>query len=206
MNIKHILTSIQKAENLESKLNNDVFNLQGMSGIKGRCLLNNLCNFEGINYFEVGTWKGSTIISSAYNNIGIFTANDNFSQFGGPKQDLMSTKDKFKDVANFEFIEGDCWNINHDLIPQDINVYFFDGAHDYESQRKAIGHFLHKMAKKFILIVDDWNDKSYAVPDATRQGIRECGLKNEFSIEIGHHVDSDSVGYWNGFGIFLLEK
>lgn len=204
--IEHILNSVLKAEKLESKLSSDVFHLDGMSGVKGRCLLNNLANYPTCNYFEIGTFKGSTIISASYQNEGKFTALDNFSQFGGPKQELLNNKEAYKDECNFTFIESDCWKVDKSLIPDDINLYFFDGGHDYHSQKMALDFFVDKMAKQFILIVDDWNDKSFNVQSGTLDGIKNNNLTTLFSLEIGHNVDSDRPGYWNGFGIFLLEK
>jgi hypothetical protein len=67
-----------------SKLEKSIFFLNGMSSPKVRHFLNNLCELPDTRYLEIGSWRGSTIISALYHNhttvseaIGI----DNFSEF-----------------------------------------------------------------------------------------------------------------------------
>ena len=51
-----------------SNLSKDIFYLDGMSSPKVRAFLNNLCEREGTRYLEIGSWKGSTLISALYAN------------------------------------------------------------------------------------------------------------------------------------------
>lgn len=66
--ISHVKESIEKAKNGISKLYQGILNIEGMSGSKIRHFLNNVCSFKGVNYLEIGCWKGSTLVSAAYNN------------------------------------------------------------------------------------------------------------------------------------------
>jgi hypothetical protein len=67
-----------------SKLPDDILAVEGYSSPLVRRLLNNLCDFGGCRYVEVGTWQGATALSASYLNRGSFKAIDNFSEFGGP--------------------------------------------------------------------------------------------------------------------------
>ena len=63
--IDHIEDSILKAEANESKLPRSVLHdIHGMSTHKTRAFMNNLVNIPGGRYLEIGSWKGSTLISA----------------------------------------------------------------------------------------------------------------------------------------------
>jgi len=48
--IKNIEQSLEKTNKLESKINDEILNIQGMSGIKTRHFYNNLCSMEDTRY------------------------------------------------------------------------------------------------------------------------------------------------------------
>lgn len=83
---KHLERCIIAADLGISKLFTDIYYLDGMSSPKGRRLLNLLCELPECHYCEVGSWKGSTLVSALYenNNIGVAVAIDNFSEFQEP--------------------------------------------------------------------------------------------------------------------------
>jgi len=66
--IEHVKKSIRNAYIGDSKLNNDILMLNGMSSSKVRHLLNNLCALPEASYLEIGVWQGSTFISALYQN------------------------------------------------------------------------------------------------------------------------------------------
>ena len=68
MNIEFLYNAINKANNKQSDLPIEILEMEGMSSVKIRHLLNNICNFEGCNLLETGRYKGSTLCSSIYNN------------------------------------------------------------------------------------------------------------------------------------------
>lgn len=206
MNVEHIERSIENAINNKSKVIPEILRLDGMSGNMVRHFLNNVANFDGVNYLEIGSWKGSTILSASCYNTGKFTAIDNFSEFGGPKQELLANKNIFNLYCNFDFIEGSCWEIDQSLIPEYINVYFFDGSHDYYSQKRAFTEFQGVFTSRFIAVIDDFNDKSGMVQKGTKDGIVESNLEILYEKVVGADRESDRQGWWNGLGIYLLEK
>src|SRR4051812_41711122 len=66
--IAHVKASIENGNNHISQLNDAVLGIQGMSSPKVRHFLNNLCTMNDSHYLEIGCWKGSTFVSSLFNN------------------------------------------------------------------------------------------------------------------------------------------
>ena len=84
-----IETAFLNAENKISKITNEIINMEGMSGTKTRHFYNNLLNTEDARYLEIGTWKGSSVCSAMYGNTAKIICIDNWSEFGGPKNEFL---------------------------------------------------------------------------------------------------------------------
>lgn len=184
-----------------------------MSGRKGRIFLNNIV-YDGCNYLEVGSWKGSTLCSPLYNkNVKNSYSIDDYSQFGNPRESLMYNINRFVN-KNHVHIEGNCFNL--DLVKnkiQDIDVYFYDGGHLTSEQYDAIKYYINSLSEVFILIVDDWNGVGDTnVKKGTMDAINDLdltihlykSLPDEEILKKQPH--GDHFGYWNGYGVFVLEK
>lgn len=199
----HVLDAIYRGEKEESKVPKDILSgVAGYSPPKIRHFLNNLCDFQGCNYFEVGVFQGSTLLSAAYKNPGSYAGIDNFSQFDNVRSNLDKNLERFSDSCKIVFHEGDCWEYNQKFLPRDINVFLYDGDHTEESQRKGLVHFAPLLADRFILMVDD-----YSWPDSikgTELALEELGYKIDLRVEL--HDDGNKDGWWNGFFILLADK
>lgn len=144
--ITRVNVSIDNSNNNISKLKSDILSMDGMSGNKTRHLYNNICSLDGANYLKIGTWKGSSFISALYGNNISAIAIDNWSEFNGPKDQFILNVNKFCPGRKFKFIEKDCFKITDNEIKsvyESIDIFLYDGAHDYESQRKAITYYKH---------------------------------------------------------------
>jgi len=209
--IEHTKDSIEKAFNNISNISNDILTMEGMTGNKTRHLYNNICNLNGSTYVEVGTWKGSSFISAMYKNENTYGISiDNWSEFGGPKGELINNVNTYLVNMNVKLIDKDSWLINETDINKPIDIYLYDGAHTYEDQKKAITYY-HKFFSKYVIImVDDWTCDWVDVKKGTLDGISEMNLKVHYSHEIGlvttssHHSGGDT--FWNGCGIFVCER
>jgi hypothetical protein len=62
-------------------------------------------------------------------------------------------------------------------------------------------NFYNGFSDKFILIIDDWNWEQGGIFDA----IDDLNLLVSFDKQI-YTTGEDPQDYWNGLGIFLLEK
>jgi hypothetical protein len=144
--INHVNLSVENANNNISKLTPEILSTDGMSGNKTRHLYNKICSLNNVNYLEIGTWKGSSFISALYGNDINPIVIDNWVEFNGPKNEFISNVNRFCPDKKFNFIEKDCFKVTDDEITSiydSIDIYLYDGAHDYESQRKAITYYKH---------------------------------------------------------------
>lgn len=210
--INHVAKSIEAADKNQSKLTPEILGLEGMSGAKTRHLYNNICQLEGANYLEVGTWKGSSFISAIYKNPIKSIAIDNWSEFNGPKDEFLNNIAMYCQESDHSFIERDSFEINQSDITSrydSVDIYLYDGCHKYESHKSAITHFSQFLSKYSIIMIDDWrNDDLWErVQRGTYDGIKESGLIVHQKFE--RITKQESTGpneYWNGFGIFICEK
>jgi hypothetical protein len=206
--INHVEESIKNADNLTSKINSDILNLEGMSGNKTRHLYNNICSLDGANYLEIGVWKGSSFISALYKNNINAIACDNWSTNEGPKNEFFDNVKRLVGEVDFSFIEKDSFSITKTDFPEHIDkidIYLYDGCHTYDCQKAGVTHFYDFLSKYFILMVDDWNSTGAwrEVIDGTLEGIKEK------QIIVHKHYSKEPTGgseYWNGIGIFICEK
>jgi hypothetical protein len=206
----HIETSFSNAENYTSKITIDIINMEGMSGTKTRHFYNNLLSIPDARYLEIGTWKGSSVCSAMCGNKAKVICIDNWSEFGGPKNEFLINFEKFKGENEASFIENDCFSVNVSKLPK-INMYMYDGNHTNESHYKALLHYYNCLDDIFIFIVDDWNWKE--VRDGTMTSIQKLNLKILYEKEVRLTWDNSvtpepelSKNWWNGIYIAILQK
>lgn len=195
----NIAKAFADAEQLKSKIPAEyIGKLTGLSSPKIWHLLNNLAA-QADSYLEIGTHMGSTLMAAMYGNSVSATAVDNFCM--KPK-----TRGHFfhnvKDMK-FNFIERDCWEIKPETVGP-FDLYFYDGEHSYESQYKAISHFIPAMKKEFIYIVDDWNNE--CVRAGTFDAIQANNLEAIEMEDRQNKLMKDAAGWWCGIAVFKLKK
>jgi hypothetical protein len=208
--VAHAQKAIDDAYANVSKLSNDILRVDGMSGNKTRHLYNNMCSMPDARYLEIGTYKGSTLISSLYkNDHAVGYGVDNWSEFGGCGELWDNLKRNLPDHSPV-IIDKDCWTVTAEDLPITFNVFLYDGAHSYESQKRGITYFTPFLADEAIVMVDDWMCDWVGVKRGTMDGIAEAGLEVVWSKEIplvnttNFHMGGDT--FWNGCGVFVVRK
>ena len=205
--INHIENCLKLTDNYQSKIVDDILNMPGMSGRKTRHFYNNICSLNNARYLEIGTWQGSSICSAMCNNKMSCLAIDNWSEFGGPKEQFMSNFNKFKGENNAKFIEKNCWDIDVTTIGK-FNIYMYDGCHDDDSHYKALNFYLPCLDNTFIYLVDDW--RIPIIREQTFKSIEDNNCKILYKKEIFDSYDNIQLGVKNdwhcGIAIFVLEK
>lgn len=207
---KLIDTAFENAENNISKITKEIIDIDGMSGIKTRHFYNNLLNYNDARYLEIGTWKGSSVCSAMCNNSAKVVCIDNWSEFGGPKNEFLSNFSKFKGNNDAIFIEDNCYNVDITRLPK-FNIYMYDGNHSIDSHYKALLHYYDCLDDIFIFIVDDWNWKD--VRNGTIQSIEKLKLKVLYEKNIRLTFDDSTTPmtlarntWWNGIYVAILKK
>ena len=153
-----------------------IYAIDGMSGKKYRYFINTLVGaIPDARYLEVGSWMGSTLCSAVHGNAVRAVAIDNWSEFGGPKEEFLSNVRRFTTRgAEVTFIEGDFRRVDYANLPGPFNVYLFDGPHEAIDQFQGLSLPLPCLAEQFAFIVDDWNWQR--VRDGTMAAISQCGV------------------------------
>lgn len=207
----HIDIAFENAEKGVSKITQDIVDMEGMSGSKTRHFYNNLLNRPGCRYLEIGTWKGSSVCSAMCGNQAKVICIDNWSQFGGPKDEFLVNFEKHKGVNDATFMEQDCYTVNADALPK-FNIYMYDGEHSWDNHYNALNHYYRCMDDTFVFIVDDWNWAH--IRDATFQSFRVLNLNVLYSREIKTtNNDTDAIqgspeqrAWHNGVFVAILRK
>ncbi len=207
---QHIDLSIQRALEGQSNLSQSQLEVRGFSTPTIRRLINHICNIEGGGtYLEVGLFCGGTFVSS-FNPNTVSIGIENYAQdFSVPtvKEELEKNIDNHVDRAKEVIVHlEDCFKIDLSLLPNNIDIIFYDGVHDFESQRRALPHFFDKMADVFLFLVDDttWQE----VARGTEAGLSE--MSNRFIIEgywpLRGLLSNDDPIWHNGVNLYLLRK
>ena len=201
--------SLQKTDNYDSKITEEILNMHGMSGKKTRHFYNNICSMKDTRYLEIGCWKGSSICSAMCNNKITCVVIDNWSEFNGPKNEFLKNFNKFKGENNATFIENNCWDINVYNLPK-MNIYMYDGNHTETSHYKALNHYLPCLDEIFIYMVDDWDVEHIRM--GTNNSIKDNNCEILYKKEIFSNEPFCGIQYgvkndWhNGICIFVLKK
>lgn len=201
----------QVLDNVEEYIGNEteilpkgIIELQGMTSTRTRLFYNLLLKINRpIVYLEIGSWKGSSIISAMYNNPHVKgICIDNWCEFGGPKTEFLNNIYKHIPNSDLSIIEKDCFNVF--LEDNIIDIYLYDGEHSYENQKKGIIHFWNALKNISIIIIDDWNEKD--TQKGTFDGFNELNANIIWKKEIFSRFNCDIEGYWNGMAIFIISK
>jgi hypothetical protein len=128
---------------------------------------------------------------------------DNWSEFGGPKDDFLLNFENYKGENNAKFIESDCFDVDVSTLTK-FNIYMYDGNHTNESHYKALLHYYDCLDDVFIFIVDDWNWKD--IRDGTMDSIEKLNLKTLYEKEIYTPGNGTSETWWNGIYVAILQK
>jgi hypothetical protein len=208
--VTHIDKSFNDAENSLSKINEEILAMDGMTGNKTRHFYNNIVNMEDARYLEIGTWKGSSVCSAMCGNNATILCIDNWSEFGGPKEEFLTNYNKFKGSNNAKFIEEDCFKVDTSKLGK-YNIYMYDGNHTSDSHYKALEHYLNCFDDIFIYIVDDWNWEG--VREGTLSAINKLNLTVLYKKELRLTQDNTTTPepllretWWNGIYIAVLKK
>jgi len=217
--IKHIEESLHWGEKEVSKLTQDVINIHGITSNKIRCFLHNICSIGG-TYLEIGVFRGATFCSAIYQNnihaIGLDNfASPNLMPMGvsqklasylkrgidiPPQEDFINNVKKFGNPEHLDIYKTDYTSFDYTQLPK-VNIVFYDGDTRYHDQYTVLKKILPLFSEQTILIMDDWNWNSGAIDNL----IKEENLIVTFKEEIFTQGE-DMGSFWNGLGVFLIEK
>jgi hypothetical protein len=215
--IEWLEIALEKAKNNQSKLPEWILTMNGMSGRKYRHFINNFIGIvEEVKYLEVGCWKGSTSCSAFYKNEVSAYCIDNWSEFGGPKNEFIKNIEKCVgesgDLLSIQLEENDFRNVSYDEIGK-YNIYFFDGPHEETDQYDGVLVSQSAVEDEFVFICDDWNWEK--VRNGTEKAFEKLKLKVIYTVDIRttsdntHPVEYNAMeksDWHNGYFIAVCKK
>ncbi len=208
--IAHVERALANSEAGRSRLSEEVAAVEGMCGRNNRILLNELCNFDGCRYLEVGSHAGASLCAALFGNQIDAVAIENWSEFGGPREEFIANVSRFQGDSAVEVIEEDCFKVDLEGTPP-FDVFFYDGNHSFESHDRALRHFTRFLSGVAVVVVDDWNWPR--VRRGTKKSIEDLGLNVLYRKEIvlsdadvedmPRHRGAET--WWNGVCVLVIE-
>jgi hypothetical protein len=185
--VKHVNRAFRRANTFQSKLPLEALLMEGFSGTKTRHFYNNLCSDvigagRKTHYAEVGTFQGSSLVSTLFGNGGTCRASvvEIWSEFGG-RNEFFDNMAFFNITTDVNVYEHDFFTF--DVSPLDkIDVYLYDGAHTVEAHYAGIVRMWPALADQAIVVIDDWNSED--VRNGTFAGLADVGAHVEESWEV----------------------
>jgi hypothetical protein len=205
-----IENAIERAIARQSKLTDEALRVPMLGSLQIRHLLNNLGGMA-THYMEHGVHKGGSFCSAIFGNqLVTATAVDCFESDKRNNVDpaepiFLANAHKFlHSGTTFTLFKSDSFALKPEKIENPIDLYYFDGDHSYESQRKALTHFKDQMDEEFVYCVDDFmlDDVRFG----TQDGIKDGGYEVLFEKELVTNHEYDNESWWRGFYVALLKK
>jgi methyltransferase family protein len=145
--------------------------VRGLSAENNLALVNLAARFlePGESYVEVGVWQGRSLIAAGLGNdtadlVGI----DTFRFREGSREELRENLRRFE-VDRAALLEGDALELLRAgaLAGRSVGVYYYDAAHDYQTQLDALRLVEPQLAGRALMIVDDsdWREVRAATRD-----------------------------------------
>ena len=157
------------------------------------CMPNDTC------FLNVGVWNGFTLFSGMIGNpqkdcIGI----DNFSQFGGPKEQFLQRLKEYKG-ENHHFYEMNYIDYFKNIHAKPIGFYIYDGDHSYDNQLTGLEIAEPFFSENCIILIDDTNWKDPR--EATLEFINSSANKYELLLDRTTYGIRHPT-FWNGIMLF----
>jgi predicted O-methyltransferase YrrM len=151
---------------------------------------------EGESYVEIGTFRGTSLISAMLGNEGKeFVGIDDFSFRDGSVEELEANLRRFG-LDRPTILVGDAFELvpGGELEGRRIGVYYYDNGHEYAQQLEALRMIEPYLADHALVIVDDsdWE----RVSEATRVWLDEQP-RAELLLDIPGD-DRGNPAWWQG--------
>jgi len=212
---KHINPKVSLvAQEIVNSVNNPIDVLiPGLTSTRVQSLINAIAK-QSFRYLEIGSYQGATAAAALSGNTLEAYFVDMWQEAPqavreGWETPKTNTLEEFKNnIAPYKgnnkvFISNsDMFKVNVSNI-SDIDLFFYDGPHDFESTKNAVKYYSSVFANQSILIFDDANWTG--VVQGAHKGIIESGLKILYSKKILNSLESEK-DWWNGIYIVVVEK
>jgi hypothetical protein len=145
-----------------------------------------------------------------YGNKATVVCIDNWSEYGGPRDEFLANFTKYTGENTATCIDDDCFSVDVSTIPK-CNMFMYDGFHSPVAHYNALTYFYDCFDDVFIYIADDWN--WHDTRSGTLGSIRDLNLTVLYENEIRLTWDNSHTPleqarntWWNGMYVVVLQK
>jgi predicted O-methyltransferase YrrM len=190
-----------------------MYNIPGLTSSKVQKFINGICSHAN-SYLEIGSYLGATSVAALDgNNLNAYfvdrwdqpiqTARDDLGELPeNNKETFISNVKRHKGNNTINIFESDLFDVDISEM-KDIEVFFYDGPHDFETTSKAVQYYASTFAKEAILIFDDANFDG--VVYGARDGLDKAGLLITYDKIILTSEMENVKELWNGLYIVIIE-
>lgn len=203
---RHVHNVVNEIVDSVNYVNN--INVPGLTSKRVQNLLFGISSHVS-TYLEVGSAMGATAAAVGQNDIQVYCV-DNWSQSIQPQQNRFSlpnnTYSEFekntKHINHLYVYNQDYMTVPVHTLPK-IEMFFYDGEHDFESTKNAVKYYAPCFADTAILVFDDanWTD----VVKGAEAGVAEVGLNVIYNRLILNEIENPNM-WWNGLYIMVVQK
>lgn len=191
----------------------DLNRIPGLTSARVKTLLNSLASGVG-SYLEIGSYLGATACAALKDNPLNAYFVDNWKQQIQPQRDDTTlppnSKEEFeknvlqyKGASNVVVYDFDLFEVNTAEMRNSIQLFFYDGPHDFESTKNAVMYYYTTFANEAILVFDDANWDG--VVNGAVTGLQECGAHITYE-KLMLNSEENAREWWNGLYIVVIRK
>jgi len=127
---------------------------------------------------------------------------DNFSEYGGPKDDFFDQFMKYRS-HNHQFYEMDYVDYFKCYDGAPIGVFIYDANHSYENQRRALELAEPHFSDDCVILIDDINYDE--VHHATCDFVKSSSQQYRTLFHQETYCNSHPT-FWNGISVMQLDR
>lgn len=189
-----------------------MYGIPGLTSPKVQRFLNSVCKDKS-TYLEVGSYLGATAVAALDGNKlhAYFVDNwkddiqayrDDIALPQNSKDVFIHNVKKYKGENQVSVFHSDLFDVDLTEI-KPIDVFFYDGPHDYVTTSNAIQYYSSVFADECIVIVDDANFDG--VVDGAENGLSRIGFDVVYRKIVLNDIES-SDEWWNGLFVVVVKR
>lgn len=184
--------------------------IPGLTSYRVQQLLNLLAS-QSTTYLEIGAYLGATGAAALAGNtlnayfIDMWEEDIQPAELGlelpkNSKEEFEKNISPYVGESLVHVIRDDMYLVDTTQI-QGVDLFFYDGPHEYEHVYKTVIRYRNCFAKQAILVFDDanWTDTVLAADAA----VKDAGLNPIYKKKILNNIES-TKDWWNGIYIIVI--
>lgn len=187
--------------------------IPGLTSPRIQTLLNSIASGVG-SYLEIGSYLGATACAVLKDNPLTAHFVDTWKEDIQPKKgditlpptsrtQFEANISKYAGNSNINIFNTDMFEVDTGPLRNSIQMFFYDGPHDFKSTYQAITYYYSTFAPETVIIMDDANWPE--VVDATVKALLDCGAQITYE-KMLLNSEENIREWWNGLYVAVIRK